>query len=277
MTDEVASRIGVIGLGKMGLPIACHLVRAGFSVMGHDRRDEPFVRLLAAGGRRAQSAAEVAAGSDIVIVLVGFDNQVDTALFGAQGVIEGARDGLIVAIASTVPASYVKALPARAKPRSIAFVDIPLTRAEHAAENGTLLILGGGDRSVFEGCRPVFASFASDIAYLGALGAGQTGKMINNLILWSCISANCEGFKLARTLGVDPEELRSALEKSSAQNWAMSTRADERSAPWAEKDMMIVLKEADLARVSLPLAGVVKEVIKGFKIEHGHPMPNEET
>lgn len=277
MEGEIVFRIGVIGLGKMGLPIACHLVRAGFSVIGHDRRDEPFTRFLPVGGRRADLAAEVAAGSDLVLVVVGFDSQVDETLFGVHGVIEGARNGLIVAIASTVPASYVKRLPLRAKPKSIAFIDIPLTRAEHAAEKGTLLILGGGERSVFERCRPAFAAFASDISYLGALGAGQTGKMINNLILWSCVSANYEGFKLAKTLGVDPEELRVALEKSSAQNWAMSTRADERNAPWAEKDMMIVLKEADVARVSLPLAGVVKEVIKGFKIEKGHPMPSEEV
>jgi 3-hydroxyisobutyrate dehydrogenase-like beta-hydroxyacid dehydrogenase len=275
MADEIISKIGVVGLGKMGLPIACHLAR-GFSVMGYDRRDEPFARFLAAGGRRARSAAEVASGSDLVIVVVGFESQVDETLFASGGLIEGARDGLVVAIASTVPASYVKALPSRAKPKAIDFIDIPLTRAEQAAENGNLLVLGGGERSVFDRCRLAFSTFASDIAYLGALGAGQTGKMINNMILWTCTSANYEGFKLAKSLGIDPEDLRRALQISTAQNWAMSSRADERSAPWAEKDMMIVLKEADLARVSLPLAGVVKEVIKGFKIEHGHVMPNEE-
>lgn len=275
LAAEPLSKIGVVGLGKMGLPVACHLARAGYKVHGYDRRDEPLSTLAAAGGRKARSAAELAAESDLVIVLVGFDTQVDYALFGPDGIIGSAREGLIVAIASTVLPSYVKGLLSRVGAKAISFLDIPVTRAERAAEEGTLLLLGGGDSATFERCRPAFATFASDIFYLGALGAGQTGKMINNLILWSCISANYEGFKLAKTLGVNPEDLREALEKSSAQNWAMSTRADERSAPWAEKDMTIVLKEADIARISLPFAGVVKETIKAFKIEHGHPMPSE--
>ena len=91
--------------------------------------------------------------------------------------------------------------------------------------------------------------------------------------MWVCVSANYEGMKLAKTMDVDPETIRQALVKSSAQNWALQTRADERPLPWAEKDMMVVLQEADKARVSLRLAGTVKEAIKGFKIERGLPMP----
>nr|WP_255520294.1 NAD-binding protein [Ramlibacter aurantiacus] len=107
---------------------------------------------------------------------------------------------------------------------------------------------------------------------MGALGAGQIGKLVNNLILWACMSANYEGLKLASALGVEPEALRRVLVQSSASNWSLQTRADEKPVPWAEKDMTIVLKEADLAHVSLPLCGVVKEVIKGFKIERGLPL-----
>ena len=267
------SRIGVIGLGKMGLPIARHLLRNGFSVIGFDRDTQAIARLTQLGGEVGRDCEHVAANSDLVILVVGFESQVDAALFGTRGVMAKAPEGLIVAIASTVPPSYIKALPSRIGKASVTFLDTPLTRAERAAEEGTLLILGGGDRSAFDRCRPAFETFASDICYLGALGAGQIGKMINNFILWACTSANYEGLKFARTLGVDPELLREALGKSTAQNWAMSSRSDGRNAPWAEKDMMIVLEEADIARVSIPLAGVIKEVIKGFKIEQGHPMP----
>jgi 3-hydroxyisobutyrate dehydrogenase-like beta-hydroxyacid dehydrogenase len=273
--DKIA-RVGVVGLGKMGLPIARHLLRHGYSVAGYDRNADARARLAAAGGRLCSTCAEVAADRDLVIIVVGFEGQVDDVLFGAHGLIEGAADGLTVTIASTVPPSYVAALPSRVTGRSVTFLDTPLTRAERAAEEGTLLILGGGETAAFDRCRPAFATFASDIYHLGALGAGQVGKMINNFVLWTCTSANYEGLKFARTLGLDPEQLREALGKSTAQNWAMSTRSDERSAPWAEKDMMIVLKEADLARVSIPLAGVVKETIKGYKIEHGHPMLTED-
>ena len=99
--------------------------------------------------------------------------------------------------------------------------------------------------------------------------------MVNNLILWACMSANDEGLRLAQSMGVDPEVLRAALHKSSAQNWSLSTRAEDRPIPWAEKDMNIVLREADKARLSLPLCGTVKEVIKGIKIRRGIPMSIE--
>lgn len=118
-------------------------------------------------------------------------------------------------------------------------------------------------------------TFATDIFHLGKFGAGQVAKMVNNMILWACMSANDEGLRLAEVLGVDPQALRAALHHSSAQNWSLSTRAEERPMPWAEKDMMIALREADHARLSLPLAGCVKEVIKGYKIRHGIPMPTE--
>ena len=276
MVGNGIKRVGVIGLGKMGLPIARHLLRNGFSVVGFDRSADAMASLTQAEGEAGRDCADVATRSELVIIVVGFESQVDDTLYGPRGVIAGAREGLIVAVASTVPPSYVRALPSHIHKPGVTFLDIPLTRAERAAEEGTLLILGGGDRPAFDRCRPAFATFASDIAYLGGLGAGQVGKMINNFILWACTSVNYEGLKFAKTLGVDPEQLREALGKSTAQNWAMSSRSDGRNAPWAEKDMMIVLKEADIARVCIPLAGVIKEVIKGFKIEQGHPMPTED-
>ena len=97
--------------------------------------------------------------------------------------------------------------------------------------------------------------------------------MVNNMILWSCISANFEGFKLAEGLGVDLERLRTALIESSASNWALQNRIDRFPMPWAEKDMRIVLSEADQLRLSVPLCGVVTEVVKTVKLERGWPTP----
>jgi 3-hydroxyisobutyrate dehydrogenase-like beta-hydroxyacid dehydrogenase len=148
-------------------------------------------------------------------------------------------------------------------------LDIPLCRGEPAAEAGRLLMVGGGDAQVFERCRPAFSAFADTIHHLGPLGAGQVGKMVNNLILWACICANDEGIRLGEELGVDREALRAMLLDSSAQNWALQTRIADLAMPWAEKDMMIVLSEADATRITLPLCGVVKEVIKGIKVARG--------
>jgi 3-hydroxyisobutyrate dehydrogenase len=274
MSITTIRRVGIVGLGKMGLPIARHLAAAGFSVAGCDVSDAACTAAAAAGIALAPTPRALAAASDFVIVVVGFDAEVEEVMFGNDGVAAGARPGLVVGIASTV-APHTMARMAAGLGRALALIDMPLMRGEPAAETGKLLVMAGGDEDVFAACRPAIASFADDVFHLGALGAGQIGKMVNNLILWACISANHEGLKLAATLGVDRERLRAALIESSAGNWALETRPEEAPMPWAEKDMRIVLAEADRMRVSMPMCGVVKEVVKTVKFEHGWPTPAE--
>ena len=265
--------VGILGLGKMGCPMAGHLVAKGFKVIGHDTLPAARDKARARGARSAASAREVAQASDLVIIVVGFDSEVEEVIFGKEGVLEGARPGLVVALGSTLAPRYAKRLAARLEKRNVVLLDVPLARGEAAAVSGKLLIYGAGDLAAFEACRPAFGAFASDIFHLGPAGVGQVGKMVNNLILWACMSANDEGLRLGESLGVNPEQLREALSHGSAQNWAMDTQAERSGMPWAEKDMSIVLQEADLARLSLPLSGAVKEAIKGLKIRLGLPMP----
>ncbi|MCC6887033.1 MAG: NAD(P)-dependent oxidoreductase [Hyphomicrobiales bacterium] len=274
MSSMDIRRVGLIGLGKMGLPIAKHLLRRGFAVAGFDIDAAAMESAAEAGVSTALSPQAVAAASELVIVVVGFDQEVEAAMFGERGVLSGASDGCVIAIASTIAPHTMHRIAARlpAVPK-VTLIDIPLCRGEGPAQEGTLLIMGGGERAVFDACRPVFAAFATSIHHLGALGAGQVGKMVNNLILWACICANEEGFKLAARLGVERETLRAALLDSSAGNWSLSTRPEERPMPWAEKDMTIVLKEADKARLSLPLCAAVKEAVKTVKYERNWPTP----
>lgn len=274
MNQPTMKRVGLIGLGKMGLPIGRRLLQNGFTVTGYDVAPAAIETAGRSSIRLADTPKDVAAASDLVIVIVGFDSEVETALFAPDGIIAGAADGSVIAIASTVAPRTMHKIGKRLSERAgITLLDIPLCRGEGAAHEGKLLIMGGGDKSAFDACRPAFAAFADAVFHLGPLGAGQVGKMVNNLILWACISANEEGLKLGKTLGVEREALRAALLESSASNWPLQTRAEERPMPWAEKDMTIVLKEADAARLSLPLCGVVKEVIKSVKIAHNSPMP----
>jgi 3-hydroxyisobutyrate dehydrogenase-like beta-hydroxyacid dehydrogenase len=274
MSTQEIKRVGVIGLGKMGLPMARRLAERGFAVIGYDVALAALKAAAAAGVQPVNSPKAVAATSDLVIVVVGFDQEVEAVIFGENGLLAGASDGAIVAIASTIAPRTMKKLAARlpAKP-AVTLLDIPLCRGEGAAQEGKLLIMGGGDKVAFDACRPVFQAFADSIYHLGPTGAGQVGKMVNNLILWATISANEEGLKLGATLGVDREALRAALLDSSAANWSLATRPEEKPMPWAEKDMSIVLKEADAVRLVLPLAGVVKEVIKTVKIERHWSTP----
>lgn len=265
--------VGIVGLGKMGAPIAKHLLAKGFKVTGCDSLDEARTNALSLGVCVLDSPGEVARASDLVIVVVGFDHEVETAVFGKGGIVEAARRGLIVALGSTVAPRYTRRLAERLGAQGVVLLDIPLARGEAAAVAGKLVILGAGEESAFEACQPAFSAFASDILRLGPAGAGQAAKMVNNLILWACTAANDEGLRLGEALGVDADRMRAALRHSSAQNWAMDNRADLSGMPWAEKDMNIVLHEADLARLSLPLCGTVKETIKGLKIRMGLGLP----
>ena len=266
-------RVGIIGLGKMGFPMARHLRKAGFEVAACDVSAAACQQAADAGVRVVASPKAVAAETDFVIVIVGFDSEAETAVLGPDGIAAAARPGLIVGIASTVAPRTMQKLAGKLSGSGMVLLDMPLTRGEGAAEAGKMLTMVGGDAAAFETCKPALATFASSIYHVGELGAGQVGKMVNNLILWACISANHEGFGLARKLGVDPERLRTALLDSSAGNWAMQNRIEEQPMPWAEKDMRIALSEADRLRISLPLCGVVTEVVKSVKFERGWPTP----
>lgn len=269
MDPQAIKTVGMIGLGRMGNPMARLLAAKGFSVVGYDI--SPDAGNAAAKHRIAiaKSPSELAGKSDLVIVVTGFEDQAEDALFGKAGAVEGARPGTIIGMASTISPSGMRDIGKRLEARSLVPLDIPLCRGEPAAEAGKLLITGGGDKQAFDRCRPAFAAFADAIFHLGPLGAGQVGKMVNNLILWACISANDEGLRLGEKFGVDRKAMREMLLQSSGQNWALESGAGDRLMPWAEKDMMIVLAEADAMRMSLPLCGVIKEVIKGIKVARG--------
>ena len=267
------NEIGILGLGKMGAPMAKHLRAKGYNVFGYDPVDAARHGAAALGVTMLDSPREVARACEVVIVVVGFDSEVEATVYGANGIVEAARPGLIVAIGSTVAPRYIQKLAERLRSQQMVLLDIPLARGEAAARAGKLLIYGAGEEAAFEACRPVFGAFASDIFHLGAAGAGQVGKMVNNLLLWACTSASDEGLRLGEALGVSADKLRVALRSGSGQNWAMDNRADLSGMPWAEKDMSIVLHEADLARLSLPLCGTVKETIKDLKIRLGLGLP----
>src|SRR2546421_1887283 len=232
--------VGILGLGKMGCPIAGHLVAKGFKVVGYDPLEEARSRAVALGARAAASAREAARASDLVIVVVGFDSEVEEVLFGREGVLEGARPGLIVALGSTVAPRYSARLAVRLAERNLVLLDIPLARGETAATAGKLLVYGAGDPDAFELCRPVFGAFASDVFHLGPAGAGQVAKMVNNLILWACIAVNDEGLRLRRALGGGPERLCEALRRGRGPNRALGTPAHRSGLAPAGKDKSIL-------------------------------------
>lgn len=276
MSELVIGSVGVIGLGKMGRPIAHHLAAAGYDVCGFDPDPDAVSAAAASGVKIGATCADIARASDLILVSVGFEEQVEQAVFAADGVLAGAGKTAILAIASTVSPSYMIALARQVEQRGLDVIDIPLARGERAAEEGSLLVLAGGSQDVLARCRPVLETFSDAVFRLGDVGTGQVAKAVNNMLLWTCLCANVEGMDFAEAFGVDREILREALQQSSGANWALETRADERPALWAEKDMMILLAEADSARVAMPVSGTVKEAIKAFKIARDLPMPKRD-
>jgi 3-hydroxyisobutyrate dehydrogenase-like beta-hydroxyacid dehydrogenase len=188
--------------------------KAGFDVSAHDIDARARGEAERAGIAVAADPRAVGERSDFVIIVVGFDKEAEAVLLGPDGIAGAARAGLIVAVASTVAPRTMARLAARLAGSGIVLLDMPLTRGEQAAEAGEMLVMVGGDADAFAACKPALASFAGAVFHLGELGAGQVGKMVNNMILWSCISANFEGFKLAQCLGVDRERLYGAVRRS---------------------------------------------------------------
>ena len=274
MTERAISRVGIAGLGRMGRLMARHLRTHGFAVCGFDPDPAASQAARNMEMEAANSCALLAGQSDAVILIVGFESQVEQAVFGEEGIVAGARPGTILLIGSTVAPGYMKELARRAADHDLTAIDIPVAGGEMAAESGELLVFAGGDRDAVERCRPLMETFSRRIAYLGPAGTGQTTKAINNMLLWTCLAANVEGLDLGEALGVDREALREALVHGSGANWALETRADERPALWAEKDMDLLLGEAGAVGISMPVGETVRDAMAAFKKVRGLPTPS---
>ena len=256
--------VGVLGAGRMGLPIVGHLVRAGFPAAvydpGPDRRD----LIEGRGGRFTASAAEVAGASTVILVCVGYEEQVDALLTGPDGLLRRMKPETVVAVLSTVAPDRVIELERAARPFGVHLVDATVCRGGDAADRGELLSFVGGPPGVIERITPVLRSYSSDVVRTGDVGSAQVAKAVNNLILWACLVADHEGLALAERYGVDTAALRTALLGSSAANTALANWGHQTMA-WAGDDMKIVAEMAARAGIALPQAGVNREICRALK------------
>ena len=255
--------VGVVGAGRMGLPLIGHLARKGFRSFATDLDFSRKVKVEERGATWAADAVALAAASDVVLVCVGYDHEL-RALLRDPKLLSVARSGSIYAVLSTVNPKTVQALAAECSEKAIHVVDATMCRGGKAADQGTLLTFVGGEASVVERLRPVLGAFSSDIVHTGGVGSAQVAKAVNNLIMWACLVADHEGLALAQRYGLDVEKLRQALLMSSASNsalanWGLQTMA------WAEDDMAIVAEMAANCGVALPQAGVTRELCRLLK------------
>jgi 3-hydroxyisobutyrate dehydrogenase-like beta-hydroxyacid dehydrogenase len=271
MADKSSERIGIVGVGRMGLAMLKHLVKHGYSVIACDIDQKQCEAARAAGAAIAATPADVGKAAGFVIIGVGYDEEASAVMLGTHGLLETMGKGSVIAISSTCAPEHVKWLAERAREKGVEVFDAPICRGARAADDGTLLALVGGKPEVFERARPIYRTFCADIAHLGEVGAGQVGKAMNNFLLWVNGVALIEAGRLCEANGMDLVKLREALLMSSGASDALKNWENV-SFTWALKDMQIVIKMADKAGLSLPIAGAIKELVKdGRRIKKSNP------
>jgi 3-hydroxyisobutyrate dehydrogenase len=256
----MSETVGVIGAGRMGLPIIGHLAKAGFKTFATDLDFRKQAEVEKRGAGWLPDAATLAGECDVILVCVGFDREVRDLMTK----LRAGRRGSVVAILSTIHPRTIQQLAEEARPAGITVIDSTVCRGGDAADRGTLLSFVAGEAAVAERIAPVLKAYSSDVVHTGAVGSAQVAKAVNNLIMWACLVADHEGLALANRYGLDIDQLRRALGMSSAANqvlekWGTQTMA------WAEDDMAIVAEMAAECGLALPQAEVTREICRALK------------
>ena len=215
------TRIGFIGVGTMGLPMAANLVKKGFTVTAFDMNPAAVKAAAAVGAAAAASAAEAVAGADLVITMLPSSPHVESAFTGDGGVLMAARKGTLLVDMSTIDPAVTRRLAAAAAERGLRFVDAPVSGGVPRATDGTLAIMVGGAPADFEAARPALNAMGANVIHVGGVGSGEVAKLCNNLIAGVAAVAVSEAFRIAEGFGVDPKVITEVISKSSGNTWVM--------------------------------------------------------
>jgi 2-hydroxy-3-oxopropionate reductase len=207
----VTERVGFVGLGVMGAPMARHVLSVGFPLTVHSRSAPPVEALVADGASWASKAADVARVSDVIVTMLPDTPDVELVLLGADGVGDGAAEGSLVIDMSTIDPIATRSIAEQLGQIGVSMLDAPVSGGQVGAEAGTLSIMVGGPDDAFERALPLFEAMGSTIVHVGAAGAGQVAKAANQLVIASAVEAVGEAFVLAVKAGVDPAKVREAL------------------------------------------------------------------
>lgn len=207
----MSERIGFIGLGLMGKPMASNLLSAGFPLVVHSRSAGPVDELAAAGAERAASPAEVARRVDIVVTMLPDTPDVELVLLGDGGIAQGSRSGSLVIDMSTVDPIATRRFAETLAAQDVELLDAPVSGGDIGARDGTLSIMVGGPAEGFERALPLFQVMGKNIVHVGGSGAGQVAKMCNQLVVAGTLEMVSEAMVLAAKAGVDPAKVRVAL------------------------------------------------------------------
>jgi len=263
----MTTKVAFLGLGVMGFPMAGHLKAKGFDVTVYNRTEAKAKEWAAKhGGKHAATPAEAAKGAEIVFMCVGNDNDLLEVAGGAQGALSGMSSGAILVDHTTASADAARKLYDLAKQKGVSFIDAPVSGGQAGAENGKLTVMCGGDQAAFDVAKPVMDSYGKAVTLMGAAGAGQLTKMVNQICIAGLVQALSEGIAFAEKAKLDPLLVLEVISKGAAQSWQMENRGKtmvERkfnfgfAVDWMRKDLGICMEEAKRNGAKLPMTEVV--------------------
>ena len=274
-----AHRVAFLGLGVMGYPMAGHLARAGHQVTVFNRtakKAEQWVEEY--GGKRAATPREAAAGAQVVFSCGVNDDDLRSVVLGADGAFAGMAADAVLVDNTTASAAVARELHVAARAKGLHFVDAPVSGGQAGAVNGALTVMCGGDAAAFERARPVAMAFAKAVTLVGASGAGQLAKMVNQLCIAGLAQGLAEGIAFGQAAGLDMKLVLQVIGKGAAQSWQMdnrgSTMVDDKfdfgfAVDWMRKDLGLCLDEARRNGAALPVAALVDQFYGDLQAQGG--------
>ena len=273
------NKIGFIGLGVMGAPMAGHLSRNNFEVSVFNRTNEKSIIWKSRNeGKVCNSPNELAISSECIVLCVGKDEDVKDIINGKSGIIDALNPGSVIIDHTTTSAELAKEMNEVLSSKDCFFVDAPISGGQLGAESGTLSVMAGGDRKAYEACNKIFKSYSKSYKYMGPSGSGQLTKMVNQICIAGLIQALAEGMHFSRRAGLNTTDVMDVITKGAAQSWQMENRwetmlNDEYDFGFAvdlmRKDLDIVLKQAKKMDTELEVTDLVNNFYKEIQKSGG--------
>ena len=266
----MSSIIGFIGLGNMGKPMSLNLLKAGHELVVYDIAAKPLQEVVDAGAAKGKSSRDVAERSGIIITMLPDGANVEKAVVGTDGILEGARAGSLLVDMSSVNPHVSMKIAASCAEKGLDFLDAPVSGGQLKAIDGTLAIMVGGDREVFNKALPVLQAMAASVTLTGGVGAGSITKLANQIIVACNIAAMGEAFVFASKAGLDPElvfhAIKDGLAGSEVLNQKMPLWLERNFEPGGamklhQKDLRNALQSAESLQAPLPMTKLVKQMI----------------
>lgn len=262
-------KVGFIGLGIMGMPMARNLLKAGFEVVAYNRTKSKAEQLAKEGAKKADSPRELAMECPVVITIVSDTPDVEEVILGKDGVIEGIKPGSVVIDMSTISPQATQEIAARLRQKEVHMLDAPVSGGEQGAIKGTLSIMVGGDAEVFERCKPIFEAMGKNIAHVGSNGMGQTVKLVNQILVAGNLNAVVEGLVFSQKAGVDLDKAINAIKGGAAGSWQLENlgpRIIKRDfspgfmVDLMQKDLRLIMETAAAMKTPLPVTSLIHQM-----------------